>query len=169
MSSRRRVPVWMMGLTNLMYGLYGGVVAFAVPQLLGERHVSETTIAGLTAVAISPGFWSFVLSPMLDVRFSRRWYATVLAVVASLTLVMAFLNLSVWGCRSRTCFTSTPSASRMEASAVVWPPMQSRVFLRAFCWVRCWCGWRANPKPCRCDRGRKMKTRRPPGWAAFEL
>jgi len=93
MPSRHRVPIWLMGLTNLSYGLYGGVVAFAIPQLLGNRHVPESAIAGLTAVAFSPGFWSFLFSPMLDVRFSRRWYSTVLAVVASLTLVVAFLNL----------------------------------------------------------------------------
>jgi PAT family beta-lactamase induction signal transducer AmpG len=93
MPSRHRVPLWMMGLTNLTYGLYGGVVAFAVPQLLGDRRVPEAAIAGLTAVAFSPGFWSFLFSPVLDVRFSRRWYAMVLAMVASLTLIVAFLNL----------------------------------------------------------------------------
>jgi PAT family beta-lactamase induction signal transducer AmpG len=97
MPSRHRVPVWLMGLTNLSYGLYGGVVAFAVPQLLGDRHVPESSIAGLTAVAFSPGFWSFLVSPILDVRFSRRWYATVLAVIASLSLVVAFLNLNHLG------------------------------------------------------------------------
>ncbi len=93
MPSRHLVPVWLMGLTNLSYGLYGGVVAFAIPQLLGGRHVPESAIAGLTAVAISPGFWAFLFSPMLDVRFSRRWYAVTLALVASLTLVVAFLSL----------------------------------------------------------------------------
>ena len=93
MPNRRRIPVWVMGLTNLSYGLYGGVVAFAVPQLLGNRQVPEAAIAGLTAVTFSPGFWAFLFSPILDVRFSRRWYAVVLAVVASLTLVVAFLNL----------------------------------------------------------------------------
>lgn len=93
MRSRHRVPLWLMGLTNLTYGLYGGVVAFAVPQLLADRHVPEAAIAGLTAVALTPGFWSFLLSPMLDVRFSRRWYATALAIVAACTLVAAFLNL----------------------------------------------------------------------------
>jgi PAT family beta-lactamase induction signal transducer AmpG len=56
MSNRHRVPVWLMGLTNLSYGLYGGAIAFAVPQLLGSRQVPEATIASLTAVAISPGF-----------------------------------------------------------------------------------------------------------------
>jgi PAT family beta-lactamase induction signal transducer AmpG len=93
MGSRHRVPVWLMGLTNLSYGLYGGVVAFAVPQLLGNRHVPEAAIANLTAVAFSPGFWAFLFSPILDVRFSRRWYAVVLAIFSSLTLVLAFLNL----------------------------------------------------------------------------
>jgi MFS transporter, PAT family, beta-lactamase induction signal transducer AmpG len=93
MPSRHRVPLWLMGLTNLSYGLYGGVVAFAVPQILDVRHVPESAIAGLTAVAISPGFWAFLLSPMLDVRFSRRWYAVALAVIESLTLIVAFLNL----------------------------------------------------------------------------
>lgn len=82
-----------MGLTNLSYGLYGGVIAFAIPQLLGNRQVPEAAIASLTAVAISPGFWAFLLSPILDVRFSRRLYAFALASFASLTLVAAFLSL----------------------------------------------------------------------------
>jgi PAT family beta-lactamase induction signal transducer AmpG len=94
MAIRRRVPVWLMGLTNLTYGLYGGAIAFAIPQLLGARQVPEATIAGLTAVAISPGFWAFLFSPVLDVRFSRRFYAAGLAVFASLTLVVAFLLLN---------------------------------------------------------------------------
>jgi MFS transporter, PAT family, beta-lactamase induction signal transducer AmpG len=93
MLNHRQVPVWLMGLTNLSYGFYGGVVAFAVPQLLGNRHVPEAAIASLTAVGFSPSFWAFLFSPILDVRFSRRWYAGVLAAVASLTLVVAFLNL----------------------------------------------------------------------------
>jgi len=93
MPKRHGVPVWLMGLTNLSYGLYGGAIAFAVPQLLGSRQVPEATIASLTAVAISPGFWAFLFSPVLDVRFSRRFYAAGLAVFSSLTLVVAFLSL----------------------------------------------------------------------------
>ena len=74
MTNPRRVPLWLMGLTNLSYGLYGGVLHSRFP-LLGDRNVPETAIAGLTAVAFSPGFYAFLLSPILDVRFSRRWYA----------------------------------------------------------------------------------------------
>lgn len=89
----RRLPLWLMGLTNLTYGLYGGVVAFAIPQILGNRGVPESIIAGITAVGFSPGFWAFLFSPILDVRFSRRWYAVVLACFSALTIVVAFLNL----------------------------------------------------------------------------
>lgn len=82
-----------MGLTNLSYGFYGGIVAFALPQLLSNRGVPESEIAGFTAVAFSPGFWAFLFSPMLDVRFSRRWYAAMLAAVAAVALVVGLLNL----------------------------------------------------------------------------
>jgi PAT family beta-lactamase induction signal transducer AmpG len=93
MPSRSRIPAWLMSLTNLSYGLYGGVVAFAIPQILSSRHVPEATVAGITAIGFSPGFWAFLFSPILDVRFSRRWYAVVLACVSAVALVLAFLNL----------------------------------------------------------------------------
>ena len=93
MPSRHRVPVWLMGLTNLTYGFYGGIVAFAIPQLLAARGVPEAQIAGLTAVAFSPGFWAFLFSPVLDVRMSRRGYAVVLALISAATLLVAFESL----------------------------------------------------------------------------
>jgi len=90
---RSQVPVWMMGLTNAMFGMYGGILVISVPQLLSARQVPEATIAAMTAVMISPGFWTFLVSPVLDVRFSRRWYAVVTAVVAAALLSLALLNL----------------------------------------------------------------------------
>src|ERR1700675_3525742 len=93
MKQRSVAPVWLMGLTNAVFGMYGGIVVISVPQLLSSRHVPETTIAAMTAVMVSPGFWTFLVSPVLDVRFSRRWYATVTAVSAALLLVLALLNL----------------------------------------------------------------------------
>lgn len=89
----RRIPPWLMGLANVSFGLYGGAVAFAIPQLLGQRQVPEGAIAGLTAVAFSPGFWAFLFSPILDVRFSRRTYAIALAAVTALAIFVGFLNL----------------------------------------------------------------------------
>ena len=72
-----------MGLTNSLFGMYGGVVLISVPLLLSLEHVPETQIATTTAIGVSPGFWSFLFSPVLDVRYSRRWYATVSAVLAA--------------------------------------------------------------------------------------
>ncbi|MGH8231694.1 MAG: MFS transporter, partial [Steroidobacteraceae bacterium] len=82
-----------MGLTNSVFGMYGGILVISVPQLLSMRHVPETTIAAMTAVMISPGIWSFVASPVLDVHFSRRWYATASALLAAALLLLALLNL----------------------------------------------------------------------------
>ena len=83
-----------MGMTNAPFGMYGGILVISIPELLNARHVSEATISTMTAVAISPGFWSIVASPMLDVRFSRRWYSVVTATVAAALLSLALLNLN---------------------------------------------------------------------------
>jgi MFS transporter, PAT family, beta-lactamase induction signal transducer AmpG len=90
---RSGVPIWAMGLTNALFGMYGGILVISVPQLLNARQVPEATIAGMTAVMISPGFWTFLVSPVLDVRFSRRWYSVVTAVISAVLLSLALLNL----------------------------------------------------------------------------
>jgi PAT family beta-lactamase induction signal transducer AmpG len=82
-----------MGLTNAPFGMYGGILVISVPELLNARHVPEATISALTAITISPGMWSIVASPMLDVRFSRRWYSTVTVVVATVLLSLGLLCL----------------------------------------------------------------------------
>jgi PAT family beta-lactamase induction signal transducer AmpG len=91
---RRVVPLWLMGLTNAPFGMYGGILVISVPELLNERHVAEATISAMTAVTISPGIWSIVASPMLDVRFSRRWYSTVTVLVAAVLLSLGLLCLN---------------------------------------------------------------------------
>jgi PAT family beta-lactamase induction signal transducer AmpG len=82
-----------MGLANAVFGMYGGIVVISAPQLLSARHVPESTIATMTAVMLSPGFWAFLVSPVLDVRFSRRWYSVLTAAAAAALLVLALLNL----------------------------------------------------------------------------
>ena len=93
MSRKRRAPVWLLGMTNALFGMYGGILVIAVPQLLSAAQVPEATIAGMTAAAISPGCWAFVASPILDVRFSRRWYSIVTALLSALLLALALVNL----------------------------------------------------------------------------
>jgi PAT family beta-lactamase induction signal transducer AmpG len=90
---RKGAPVWLMGLTNSVFGMYGGILVITIPQLLSARHVAEATLASMTAAMISPGFWTFLFSPVLDVRFSRRWYSAVTAIVAAALLSIALLNL----------------------------------------------------------------------------
>jgi PAT family beta-lactamase induction signal transducer AmpG len=93
MQPRAGAPVWLMGLTNAVFGMYGGIIVIAVPQLLSSQHVPEARIAAMTAAMMSPGFWTFLVSPVLDVRFSRRWYSLVTAASAAGLLVAALCNL----------------------------------------------------------------------------
>jgi len=93
MPPRSFAPLWLMGLTNAVFGMYGGIVVISVPQLLAARHVPEIKIAAMTAVMISPGFWTFLISPVLDVKFSRRGYSLATAALAAALLVVALLNL----------------------------------------------------------------------------
>ena len=88
---RRLAPVWLMGLANAPFGLFGGFLVLPLPQLLAAEHVPLERIAAITAACYSPGFWVFALGPLLDVRFSRRWYATVSAALAGLGLTAAVL------------------------------------------------------------------------------
>ena len=85
-SARTLPPLWVMGLTNATYGMYIGFCAAGLPILLAAQHVAEAKIATVTAVVLSPMFWGFLLGPVLDVRFSRRTYATVFAVASAALL-----------------------------------------------------------------------------------
>ncbi|HEX4773498.1 MAG TPA: MFS transporter [Bryobacteraceae bacterium] len=82
-----------MGLSNLSVGLTSGIAFFVIPQALAAQHVSEATISGITAAAMSSNFWPFVFGPMLDIWFSRRLYATIFAALASIFVFVAIMNL----------------------------------------------------------------------------
>ncbi len=82
-SKRKRAPIWMMGLTNATFGMMGGFAVVILPQLLAAQGVSGGHIAAITAAIISPGFWAFLFSPMLDVRFRRRTYAIFFGVLTA--------------------------------------------------------------------------------------
>lgn len=89
-----RVPaVWLMGLANTTTGLWSGLVFFVFPQLLAEHHVPATSIASITAGAMFANFWSVFFGPVLDVRFSRRWYATTLAIAAAALAFTAIVTI----------------------------------------------------------------------------
>jgi PAT family beta-lactamase induction signal transducer AmpG len=89
-----------MGLSNLPFGLYGGVMLATIPQLLAAQGVPQPEIASVTAVGLSPGFFYFFASPVLDVRFSRKVYAYGLGLITALLLFGALMsthNLALLG------------------------------------------------------------------------
>jgi PAT family beta-lactamase induction signal transducer AmpG len=100
MAARRLPPIWLLGLAQAPLGVNGAVALLVTPQLLAARHVPEPRIAEITALALVPGFCSFVLAPILDVRLSRRTYALGLFLACGLLTVAALMaigNLAVLG------------------------------------------------------------------------
>lgn len=71
-----------MGLSNATIGLVGGFIVLPLPQMLAAQGVPEMRIAAISAACLSPGFWVFLLGPLLDIRFTRRTYATLFATLA---------------------------------------------------------------------------------------
>jgi len=91
--ARRLPPTWLMGLANLPFSISSTILLITVPQLLAARHVAEPTIASITAFALIPGFVVFLVSPILDVRFSRRTYAIAMASLSSVLTLLALTRL----------------------------------------------------------------------------
>ncbi len=90
-NQRRSLPVWMMGLTDLPYGMVATFIVITVPQILAAQGIPGGHIAAITAAVITPTWWGFLFAPVLDVRFRRRTYALALGfVAATATAYIAF-------------------------------------------------------------------------------
>lgn len=85
-SERRLPPIWIMGMTNAVFGLTGGFCAVIIPDLLAADGLSAGKVASIAALILSPGFWAFVIAPMLDVRLSRRTYALIFGIITALAV-----------------------------------------------------------------------------------
>jgi PAT family beta-lactamase induction signal transducer AmpG len=77
--TRHAPPAWVLGLATLCNGAFSGILVITVPQLLAARGVPELQIASITGLSLLPGAFNFLAAPILDVGFSRRVYAVVLA------------------------------------------------------------------------------------------
>lgn len=87
MSKRRALPpIWLMGITNAPFGLAGGFCAVIVPDLLAAHGFSAGRIATIAAFILSPGFWAFLVAPILDVFLSRRTYALIFGIGTALAV-----------------------------------------------------------------------------------
>lgn len=121
MNSQRRVPpVWMMGLTNVTFGMVITFAVVTVPQILADQGVPGGHIAAITAAIISPGWWAFLFAPILDVRFRRRTYALVLGFLAAIsTAFIAFDHHNLLAVEIA-AFTSTAAVSFYQGAVGGW-------------------------------------------------
>ncbi len=85
-------PVWVMGIPYLTFGLNGGFVVVTLPQMLAAQGISGGHIAMAVAAITSPGFWVFMLAPMLDVWLSRRTYALIFGPLAAVAGAFTILD-----------------------------------------------------------------------------
>jgi len=92
-AARKLPPIWLMGLGFLPLGASGSLTLITIPTLLAANHVPEAQIAGVTGAALLPGFVSFLLGPLLDWRFSRRFYAILMSVLGAATQFASLLCL----------------------------------------------------------------------------
>jgi PAT family beta-lactamase induction signal transducer AmpG len=83
-----------MGLANAPTGFIYGFITTAMGILLVSRGVSVDRIGTISFVAFSPTFWGWLLSPLLDVHFTKRTYAFVFAALAALGLGMTVLSVA---------------------------------------------------------------------------
>jgi MFS transporter, PAT family, beta-lactamase induction signal transducer AmpG len=90
-TEQRLPPTWLMAVGNAPVGISGAVGLLIIPQLLAAQHVPEPQIAQITALALVPGFCAFLVAPILDVRFSRRTYASLFAILSGVLTALALL------------------------------------------------------------------------------
>ena len=82
-------PSWLIGMGTLTFGLVAGFVVTALPFLLSKVGVSVDRIASVSAVAMSPTFWAFLATPIVDVGFTRRSYSFAFALASAACLCAA--------------------------------------------------------------------------------
>ena len=68
--------------------------AVIIPQLLAAHGIPAGHIAAITAAILSPGFWIFAISPMLDAWLSRRTYALIFGSLTAVAVALTVVNAS---------------------------------------------------------------------------
>ena len=113
-------PVWLLGFGFLPLGVNGSIMLITLPQLLAADHVPEVQIAAITSLALAPGFFSFLLAPLLDWRFARRSWAIALSVLSAAATVAALLLIKNLSLLPVAVFVSSFSAYLVAAAAGGW-------------------------------------------------
>lgn len=113
----RKLPVWLLGLSNLPLGITGAVALLITPQVLAGRHVPETTIANVTTAGLAGTMFFFLVAPILDVGYTRKAYAISMCVAAAALTVAAVLSFSNVAFLGPVLFTALLVAN-LNASAI---------------------------------------------------
>lgn len=87
-------PVWLMGLTNATFGMMGAISVITLPQMLAAQGVPGGQIAAMVVTVTMPVILVALISPILDVRFSRRAYAIVTALITAAAVMFTVLHRS---------------------------------------------------------------------------
>ncbi|MFC6646407.1 MFS transporter [Granulicella cerasi] len=118
----KKFPVWAMGLANAPTGFVYGFISTAMGIMLASRGVSVAKIGAISALAFSPTFWAWLFAPILDVRFTKRFYALILAVLAAVLLAGAVVSMGDLS-RFAILLTASSVAATLYSNAVAgWAP-----------------------------------------------
>ena len=94
MTKSRLAPAWLIGMATLPFGLVAGFTVTALPFLLTKVGISVDRVAGVSAVVMSPTFWAFLVTPIVDAGLTRRTWAVLMALLSACCVGTALWNLS---------------------------------------------------------------------------
>jgi len=101
-------------------GAYFAVMLLTVPQMLAANAVPQPTIASVTAIGLIPSFCSFLLSPILDWRFTRRAYVILLACLTVSALIAGLASLRDLTRLTAFMFVGTATVNLYQAALGGW-------------------------------------------------
>ncbi len=94
MTTHRMPPAWLIGMTTLPFGFVAGFSITALPFLLTKLDISVDHVAGVSAVVMSPTFWAFLVTPLVDVGWTRRRWAFVMLLLSACCVATALWEVS---------------------------------------------------------------------------
>jgi PAT family beta-lactamase induction signal transducer AmpG len=83
-------PIWLLGFGFWPLGINAALLLVTMPQLLAAQHTPAGRMAAITAMALAPGFISFLMAPLLDWGVSRRTWAMIFTFATGLGSAAAF-------------------------------------------------------------------------------
>jgi PAT family beta-lactamase induction signal transducer AmpG len=115
-----KLPVWLLGFSFSPLGISGAIALLTLPQLLAADGVPEPRIASITTFALIPGFANILIAPLLDWRFSRRFYAIAFLLAAAGAMFAVLMTIHRPGLVTPLLFLMTLSVTLSCNAAGGW-------------------------------------------------